>query len=300
MRKKIFLGLISVVLLQVLIIFFGCNTTETIIKGIMPAADDLKKRVMVLPFIDQAGLGPDRATKITEDFRGLLEESPRLLLYDPPNGESFPLDMKSLELGVVTHPKLVRDAEELGMNVIITGIIYPTEIFIEDTGIWPFSESSKIYEITVVVNVADIRSGALLSTQSESAQVCVPVDEATGQKEKDLINQLWIDAQGSILERQASTVTENLWNAPWSGKILAVENGTIKISAGKEVGLIRGHRLEVFARGESIPSISGRSFEIPGKKIGEIEADAITDKDALAVPVEGGPFSAGQVIKLKR
>ena len=60
MRKKIFLGLISVVLLQVLIIFFGCNTTETIIKGIMPAADDLKKRVMVLPFIDQAGLGPDR------------------------------------------------------------------------------------------------------------------------------------------------------------------------------------------------------------------------------------------------
>jgi hypothetical protein len=100
------------------------------------------------------------------------------------------------------------------------------------------------------------------------------------------------------LEREAAVVAGRVEGEPWTGRILAVDNNTITINAGEDVGLQPGYRFEVFAWGESIPSNSGTSFDLLGKKIGEIEAASIMEKDSSAITVEGGPFLADQVIRL--
>jgi hypothetical protein len=299
MRRQLFFGLISLVILPLLIISLGCSTLDTLGQDVTSANDTLKRRVMVLSFIDQAGIGPEKTEQTTKDFRGFLGNSSRLLIYEPPKNESVPLDAESLELGVVTSPKLVKEAKDLGMVALITGLINPIDISIKDTGFWPFNKSRKSYEISTIVNVVDTFSGALLLTRLESEEVFVPLEEDPDQSEKELINQLWIEALPRILKLQAAAVISVLTHEPWKGEILAVDNEIIRINAGEEVGLRHGQHLEVFANGESISTEGGRSFEIPGDQIGEIVVDSVMERDSLAAVVEGGPFSVGQVIKLK-
>jgi hypothetical protein len=84
---------------------------------------------------------------------------------------------------------------------------------------------------------------------------------------------------------------------PWTGQILSVENGMIKINGGEDVGVRPDQLFTVFARGESITCRVGRSFDILGKKIGEIKTTSIMEKHSLAVPVAKGSFLAGQTVR---
>ena len=60
---------------------FGCSTTRSLVKKITPHSPLLKKRVMVAPLIDQAGIGPERTARIDDDFVELLKKSPHLLIF---------------------------------------------------------------------------------------------------------------------------------------------------------------------------------------------------------------------------
>ena len=285
------------VLSLLLIAIFGCSTTKYLVQKIKPDKPDLKKRVMVLPVIDREVPGSERASQITADFVDLLRKSSHLLLYDPPKGLSWPSEIKSSRFGAVTHPELVKKAEDLGMNAIITGVLEPTQTTTNKIGIWPFRKSCRIHEVSVVMNVVDARSKALSLSRLESEVVSVPLDKAQGRNEEETIDQLLKEALARVVKRQALAVVTSLVEEPWTGRILAVKNDTIKINAGKDVGLQPGHRFEVYARGESITAQGGGSFELLGKKIGEIEATSIMEKHSLAVAAAKESFLAGQAIR---
>ncbi|MBW1912210.1 MAG: hypothetical protein JRI43_03360, partial [Deltaproteobacteria bacterium] len=74
---------------------------------------------------------------------------------------------------------------------------------------------------------------------------------------------------------------------------------TIIISAGEDVGLSAERVFEVFGRGDSIRSASGRSLYLLGPKLGEIKTVKVMESYSSAVPLAGEQFRPGQVIKLK-
>lgn len=290
--------LFSLVILLIFIASLGCSVTRSVVQKIKPDKPFLKKRVMVLPLIDNAGIGSARTLQITETLIDLLTKSSHLKLYKPPRSISVTSELISPEFGIVANTELAKKAEGLRMDVLITGVLNPIETRIQETGIWPFKESRKIYEISVDINAMDTVSKTLLLTQFESEKESVPLDEFRKQDEEVLLDKVLGRAMLRVLEREAAVVASRLEEEPWTGRILAADDNTITINAGKDVGLQPGYRFDVFARGESISSSSGTSFNLLGEKIGEIEAASIMEKDSLAVVVEDGPFLAGQVIKV--
>jgi hypothetical protein len=309
MRRQYFIAISFIILLLILIPFSGCTKTKSVFQKVLPESmtkkkrpsnPDLKKRVMVLPFIDLAGLGPEREAKITGEFLAELRKSRDLLLFGPPEGAVLPSKTKLCKLGIIKpENKLLKKAEDLGMNAIITGIVNPIQSANRKTGILFLSKSGKSYDISVVINVFDIMSKTLLLNNLESEEEWASLDkEAKNQDEKQIIDELLQKNMPSILERQASAVSKKLSNDPWTGKILAVEKNTIKITAGKDIGLRPDQHFIVFARGESISSEGGQSYNLLGDRIGEIKVTSIMEDQSLAVPVEQGPFSPGQVIRM--
>jgi hypothetical protein len=142
-------------------------------------------------------------------------------------------------------------------------------------------------------------TGTLLLSRRESEELLIRSDTGSSGRE-GLIDQVFDKTLPRVLKHEVSFVCEKLKEKPWTGRILAVENGTIKINAGKDVGVNAGHRFEVFDRGETIPSQSGMVFVLLGRKIGEIEASSIMDEYSLAKPVTKGAFSEDQAIRLVR
>ena len=299
MRKHYFVRSFFLILSFVLITIPGCSTTKSIVQKIRPGEPYLKKRVIVLPFIDQAGIGSERTTQMTADFVRSLGKSPHLLICDRPKEMPLTSGAKSPAMETATHKGLVENAENLGMNAVITGVLNPFEITTKKKGIWPFRKYRKIYEISMVVNVVDIISRTLLLTRLETEEVPVSLDKAEGLNEKEMFDLILSKALPGILKHQASIVAKELAKDPWTGKILAVDNDTITINAGKDVGLQPGHCFDVFGWGESIRCGNGKSLNLLGGKIGEIKVTSVMEKHSLTVPAKQGKFLPGLVIRFR-
>ncbi len=309
LREKTRQGKLLFTLVFLLALSFGCSATksavETVLprsmaKKILPGGNYLKKRVMVFPFVDQGGLGPERARELSEAFYGLMEKSPSLILYKSPDGTYSSLSMSSPQFGVVTSSVLVDLAEQMGMNALLIGVLNPIEVSINKTGLWPFDSWKKIYTVSVAVNIIDIATKTLLLTQLDLQEFYMPLDEAEDEDEQEYIKRVTSEAFPEIVENLAEAVEDRLMKNPFTGKILAIDEGTIMFNAGSEVGLKQGQVFDVFSLGKAIPSATGRDVHLFGDKIGEIKTATVMEKHSLAEPLSGGPFAAGQIVRFKR
>ncbi|MGD2126728.1 MAG: hypothetical protein PVG99_11655 [Desulfobacteraceae bacterium] len=307
------------ILALVLIPWAGCSTTQGIYNKVMPEKNArLKKRVLVLPLMDQAGLGEAKVGQIASQLLTLLDQKAHLLLVRPTNPMPRSSKITSPGFGIVIDPDQARRAEEMGMNVLMTVVLSPFEVHTKRTGIWPFRKFRRELEISMVVNALDVTNGTLFLTHLESRRIRLPsLDELEDEDfEQDLEKRLetrfsnlfdpseidrkkFDKAWSRIVEDQASAIKRALNEQPWSGKILSADSETIIVNAGKDIGLTEGDVFEVYGQGESILSVSGRSLYLMGPKVGEIKTVKVMDRHASAVPLETGHFFPGQIIREK-
>ena len=72
-------------------------------------------------------------------------------------------------------------------------------------------------------------------TEFVSEKVALATEKVEGLSKEEMIQQALEKAIPNILTRQASAIEKNLVNAPWTGRILDVSKGVLKINAGKDV-----------------------------------------------------------------
>ncbi|MEE4351416.1 MAG: hypothetical protein V2J25_00970 [Desulfatiglans sp.] len=298
MKRHYLVGVVAALFI-LFALSFGCSTAKSWVRTIRHPEVELKKRVVVLPFIDQAGLGEAGAGQATESFITSLAESPHLLLFSAPPSMRAKKRIKSPEFGIVTHPTLVKMADDLDMNALITGVINPIEISNRKKGIWPFRSEVQVYEVSVVINVVDIINGTLILTRLVPQEVLIDRDDVESRDEKELMDEVIEESLPDILEEHASRVIETMEERVWEGKIRDVREGLIKINAGKDIGLRKDHRFDVFASNDVIQARGNTTLTLLGELIGEIKPISIMETHSLAEAVGDGRFTAGQVIRLR-
>ena len=305
---KRFTSITCLCLLFLLLAASGCSTTKNLTKKVLPASwarkimtneADLKKRVMIFPFVDQAGVGPEITKKLGHDFHQHLRETPNLLLYDPPDGVFSTQAMESPQFGVVTSSKLVDIATDMGMNALIIGVLNPVEIAVHKTGIWPFDGWKRIYTVSAAINVIGTASKTLIYTDIALEEYDMSLEESEQLDQENYIQKITLEALPDLINNLGSTLDFKVSDEPWTGKIVAVDGDTIMINAGKEVGLEDEAVFKVFSVGESISSGTGRTIHLLGETVGEIKVTSVMEKHSLAEPLDGGPFKAKQFIRLK-
>lgn len=277
----------------------GCSS-KGLIPGFKPDAPPLQKRVMLSPIVDFADVGTEEASQIDARFLDLLLKAPSLRLYRTPEDMVAPPRPRSPEFGIVTYPELVQKASELEMNALITGTLNPVEVSTKKIGVWPFRDSAKVFDISMVVNAVDVASGCLYLSNLESEKIVIPLDKGEGLDEKGLLKEALDRAIPRILGRQATALRDKLRREPWSGKILSVNHGAITINGGKEIGVRPGQLFAVHAQGESILCRDGSAMDVLGRKVGEIKTTSVGSDRSDAVPVSGGPFADGQIVRFLR
>ena len=302
----------------------GCGTAKTLVRKVTPGGEstDLKKRVLVLPILDQQGVAAETVEEMTGRLVSLLERDRNLVVYRSEDPLPRGIQVRSPKFGIVIDPDLAQKAEEMGMNVLVTCVLNRYELIDYGAGlwpvnqipVWPFSRKSLQVEVSLVVNALDITNGTLFLTHIETRRLSVPeeemdedalfVKEGEPRNETELIQavpeKVIREATADILEEQAEIIAESLEDKAWAGRVLSAAPERIMINAGRDVGLSEGNVFEVYGRGESIRSVSGRSLYLLGPKVGEIRTVKVMDRYSSAVPVSGESFRAGQVIREKQ
>jgi len=296
--KKRFLGTFVFVLLIALGTLWGCSSTHSLLKKIRSSEPVLAKRVKVLPFLDETHLGGNLGNAFTREFVSKMRKIPFVILDEKPFDLSMPDNMKSPRFGIVTPKDFILKAEERGLNILITGVLNPVDVTSKRTGIWPFRGNAHFYEISVVVNLIDVSTGAVLFTRLESKKVSGS-EEEYADNEKQFMTELIKDHMPKILKKQVSAITDVLEGIPWIGKVLSAEDKAVRVNGGRNVGIKKGYVFEVFSYGKWISAMNGRPYPVRSQKVGEIEIVSVGDEEAVARPLSGGPFTIGQVILLK-
>ena len=318
MKKKISAGLFSLILLSALIGWTGCSTTKTVYNKFIPNKGGLKKRVLVLPLIDQAGLEESKVKEIQDMFLEDLRKDDHFLIQEASMPPSSDHDSSPSQFDILVNPALAKWAETKGVNVLITATLHPIDVNSEKKGFWPILIVQQKLELSMVVNALDLSNGTLFMTNLEGTKLKMEKQkqgeegfevlqiegENKEEKEDDPLSHVREKkikkALTDMVEDQADAILEVLREEPWSGKILSVEGKKLIINAGRDVGLIMGSLFEVFGEGESIQSVNGRTYNLLGPKLGEIKVVRIMDDQASAVPWVGEGFKAGQTIRVKK
>jgi len=301
MKRGIFFRLIFPIAFLFLILGAGCGTTKSVYKKVTFKETTLKKRVLVLPLLDQAGVGEAKTAELTAKLVELLKEGEDLLVYKGELPAPSRQRMRSLKFAVVIDPVLIENADRLGMNVLVAGVLNPTEMTVRKWGWWPFQGIKRRVEVSLLLNAYDIIDGTLFLTHLETRKIKVSTDNP-GWEEGGIpkIDETELEEELSdILEDQASNIRDELEDQPWRGKIMSVDGETVVISAGSGSGISNGSEFQVFSKGERIRSVSGKYFYLLGPKVGEIKTVEVMDSHTRAAGVTGGPFKAGQIITIK-
>jgi hypothetical protein len=264
----------------------------------------LKKKVLILPFLNQAGLTEKKYEELTGAFMSLLEKEDRLVLIKSQDPLPTTLKQGSSTLGILMDSDVAKKAEEMGCNVLLTVVLNAYELRLKRTGIWPLRSTKRVVETSIVINALDLINGTLFLTKLESEEMDFDLEETDEDEElkiemPEINDKVFTRLWSGIVERQVANLRPALRNQPWSGRVLSAQNQNIVVSAGRSAGLASGKVFEVFARGDSVRTAGGRSIYLLGPKVGEIKTMEIMEDSATAVPVTEAAYRAGQVIRVK-
>jgi hypothetical protein len=280
------------------------DTTKDAVKDIRSSPSGLKKRVLVLPIVDDAGAGPQRANQIHQDLLDRLRGSDIAVLYETTEPLSRPAMDTEPQYGMSFPPKALEIARDTGMNSILSATLNAVNTTTEKGGplpLWPsflpFGDTLLRYEAALTVNMSDVRCGVLLMSHVESEEKTLSVEEVQTRDAAQIIDWLLDETAPDIVERQSEKIIEVLEAAPWYGRILSVENDRIRITGGADVGMQPGMVFDVLGRGETIQCRDGRTLEILGPAMGQVEITSVMEDSSLAAPVVQGAFLSGMIIQ---
>ncbi|MGD8388594.1 MAG: hypothetical protein PVG49_15725 [Desulfobacteraceae bacterium] len=322
MRNRGIHMLLIAAMLALLLPASGCGTAKKMVQKVRSPRTDLKKRVLVLPILDQQGMGEEKIHELTTRLADALKKDPNLVVYTHEEPLPSTVTVRSPKFGIVIDPDLAQKAEEMGMNVLVTCVLNRFEVIGYDPGVWPlnkipvwpFTAKEPQLEVSMVVNALNITNGTLFLTNQEQIHLRVPTVEETqkelivieGEERRSEAEMIAAVPQADreqaflqILDAQAEKLVDSLREQVWAGRVLSAGPEKIMINAGQDIGLSEGLVFEVFGRGDPIRSVSGRSLYLLGPKVGEIQTVQVMERYASAVPVDGANFKAGQVIREK-
>jgi hypothetical protein len=308
-----------VILLCSVFLAGGCNYSRSIYESVAGTSSAalydlgfsgtpvLKKRVLVLPFLDQAGLGREKVDEFTEIFLSRFNQEGHYLILmgslPPGSGERS----RAPELGIIAGPDEAKKAADMGMNILITAVLSPENARTRKKGIWPFRRVVADVEIPMIVNAFDVVNETLYLSHLESVEIETGVeefdpffDEDPGTLKYTLDPKRVEQAYARILERQAQALNRKLRAQPWMGRILAVDSRGAVINAGEDVGLKPGAVFEVLGKAETIQSAAGTPVSLLGPPIGEIKVTEVKDDHALTIPLSDVQVQMGKIIRIKR
>jgi hypothetical protein len=208
MGRRYVTVMIFLVLSLAFIALLSCSKAKPPARTVTPQNPGANKRVMVLTFADNSGLGKGVGEQVTSHFVNLLSRSSHLTLQNPPADMKLPADISSPQYGIVPTPQLVKKAEALGLDALIIGLLDPVEGVTKRRGMWPFRSTHMVYEVSAMINVLHVKSRTVLLTKLEMETVTFAVDKPTD--DKALAGQALTEALPAVLEPLAEAASKSL------------------------------------------------------------------------------------------
>ncbi|MFO8164665.1 MAG: hypothetical protein ACQEQO_03055 [Thermodesulfobacteriota bacterium] len=298
MNKKVYF-LLTISSIFILLFLAGCSMMASSKPSILSNKDWPKKRVMIMPVTDLSGIASRESRDAVSIRLTKIFQKTGYFNIHPHNTKKFrPFSPEeSIDLN------LLKEANERGINAIIFETLNPIELNAGRSGIWPFREKAFYCSVSIHIDIVDVSNNAKLFSKEIADNITLSSEETANAKDNDYHTETKKKALKKclpgILKEAANAAIFSLNQNAWTGRIVSINKKEITINAGSDVDLRAGVALEVFSRGEYITSFNNETYQLPGKKVGEIKITTLETRYSLAEPIDGDGFQTGQIVRVK-
>jgi curli biogenesis system outer membrane secretion channel CsgG len=107
-------------------------------------------------------------------------------------------------------------------------------------------------------------------------------------------------ASRQAIERAVAGLAAGMGKVAWSGRVIDVRGNQVYINAGRTLGIRDGMEFDVFAPSQAlVDPESGASLGAPDQRTGRLVVIKVTEKYAVARPVEGKGFKRNALVRYR-
>jgi hypothetical protein len=231
----------------------------------------------------------------------LASGCPKVLILDPSN-PSYPemiLEMTRKNIGPFDNFVLAQTARQLGLNGVLTGGVIDVREHVEERGFFWMRDTHHFLHVVVGVEVFDAGTAAKLVDESRLYEVEIDdMEYETSETRKELLIPILKETIKKAAEEMAKEVCDAVNDNPWTGFVLAVQDGYVVLSAGTNVGLTEGLELDVLDSSEILESEFGQRFFKPGPRIATVRVTAVHEDHAEAEILSGDEVPVGSLVRV--
>ena len=303
--------LLILAMLIILSSTFACSAGRDVYEVSSLAADSLsdlilpdekpilKKKILVAPVINRAGISDSQAEEIRQKCISYLSEDEYLFITSlkkwGDNDSAFLLK----EYGSVINPVYAKNAGEMGMNVLLTCVLHPIEVTDRRVGVWPARKDGYNVFISISINALDTVNGTLIVFEDRTTNIKIKKTD-TGDREKWTPDySMFKNDISSMTKKLCSSVIEKLRKQTWQSRV-SVDEGNLVINAGKTIGINENTVFEIFKKGDLIKSYTEGEYYTFGEKIGETGVMSISEDRTVLIANTNGDFKDAAFARVKR
>ena len=206
--------------------------------------------------------------------------------------------------GISGHPEWKGEDKDLiymgrlsGINMLIRGTFISIQQISKTEGFLFFKSAKKTIEISFHGKINDTESGTKLFDKVYTYNIDIDKSDS------DLTNNTILykspefqNALSYFSGRMGTKAAEIINKQQWVSFVSSIEQDRIKISSGKDAGLVPGNRLAVYKM-KQLKTFQGQSCYIIGDKIAEISITAVSKDTSDAVLVSGKGITEDSLVK---
>lgn len=264
----------------------------------------LRKRVMVLPFIDGGASKSEAAAQAARDaFLRQMRKTDEFVVIA---NTDFPRDVMSFLRGEEYDlESMAKIASAMGVSAIIEGRIIDVRARRVGDEVGLVRKVRARMAAKVQVRMINARNGGITLNEVREAEA----EEATTRVGERAVTDLQLEDDPaliqSVIAKAFSTIIPKIGNTveklSWEGRVALIKGDRVYVNAGRLSGLQIGDILRVSEEGEDVHDPESGSYigRVPGRLKGTVEVISYFGRDgAISVVHSGSGFRENDLVEL--
>jgi len=253
----------------------------------------LRKRVLVLPFIDATGGRSEKGAQVARDaFIRALKKTDEVVVV---SNDDFPKPVQTyLKNGEYDLEGMAKTANAMGLAGIIEGKVQSLHAQRVGDAVGVVREIKARISASVGLRMVNTKNGTIAINENRTADV---EDSTTRVGERALTDRMLEEdpklIESVITSAFASTIprlTQAMDKLSWEGRVAMVKGDRVYLNAGRISGINIGDILKITEEGEDVydPDSGALIGRVPGRLKGTVEVVSYFGKDGSIGLVHSG------------
>jgi hypothetical protein len=243
-----------------------------------PASDSiLRKRVIVLPFIDATAGRSEKAAQVArEAFIKALKKTDEFVIV---SNSDFPKDVATyLKNGEYDLEAMAKVAGSMGLAGVLEGKVLSLRAQRVGDAIGLVREIKARISATVQIRMVNTKNGTIAVNETRTADV------------EDMTTRVGERALTDKMLEEDPKIVQSVEKLSWEGRVAMVKGDRVYLNAGRISGLNIGDILKITEEGEDVydPDSGALIGKVPGRLKGTVEVVSYFGKDGSIGLVHSG------------